>query len=152
MTVRLGATLLWIAVLLAGCSSAGPGLPTAAPDLGHGLAKKVTADAMMAHLRALQNIANANGGNRADGTPGFQASVDYVAKALRDKGFDVQTPQFDRLYPVSPGKPTLTVPQQNSKYGAEKFTLPPLAGPPRDARKSMPRQTIADGTYCITAT
>ncbi|MBG0727552.1 M28 family peptidase [Mycobacterium avium] len=109
MTVRLGATLLWIAVLLAGCSSAGPGLPTAAPDLGHGLAKKVTADAMMAHLRALQNIANANGGNRADGTPGFQASVDYVAKALRDKGFDVQTPQFDRLYPVSPGKPTLTV-------------------------------------------
>ena len=64
---------------------------------------------MFTHLRALQDIANANKGNRAEGTPGYDASVDYVAKALRSKGFDVSTPQFDRLYTVSPGKPALTV-------------------------------------------
>ena len=103
MISRLGATLLLITALATGCSSTRPGLPAATPDLGHSLAKKVTVDRMMTHLRALQNIANANGGNRADGTPGFNASVDYVAKALQDKGFDVQTPQFDRLYTLSMG-------------------------------------------------
>ncbi|MEB4208495.1 M28 family peptidase [Mycobacterium sp. 94-17] len=108
MISRLGATLLLTAMVV-GCSSTRPGLPTAAPDLGRSLATKVTADGMLGHLHALQNIANANGGNRADGTPGFGASVDYVAKALRDKGFDVQTPQFDRLYTVSSGKPSLTI-------------------------------------------
>ena len=32
------------------------------------------------HLRKLQEIADANDGTRADGTPGYDASVDYVAK------------------------------------------------------------------------
>lgn len=109
MNPRWGATLLLIAALVAGCSSTRPAPHAATPDLGHGLAKKITVEGMVTHLRALQDIANANGGNRADGTPGFNASVDYVAKALRDKGFDVQTPQFDRLYTVSMGKPSLTV-------------------------------------------
>jgi Zn-dependent M28 family amino/carboxypeptidase len=108
MIRRLVATLLLLTGLLAGCSPrSGP--PSGAPDLGHGLAGKVTADRMLAHLRALQDIANANGGNRAAGTPGYDASVDYVAKALRSSGFDVMTPQFDRLSTVSPGKPTLTI-------------------------------------------
>jgi Zn-dependent M28 family amino/carboxypeptidase len=108
MISRLGATLL-VTAMVAGCSSTRPSPPTITPDLAHSLSKKVTAEGMLTHLRALQNIANANGGNRADGTPGFNASVDYVAKALRDKGFDVQTPQFDRLYTVSLGKPALTI-------------------------------------------
>ncbi len=63
----------------------------------------------MAHLQALQAIADAHDGNRADGTSGFEASVDYVAKALRDNGFDVSTPEFERLDQLSPGKPTLTI-------------------------------------------
>ena len=46
----------------------------------------------MAHLQKLQDIADANGGTRVAGSPGYDASVEYVAKALRDKGFDVQTP------------------------------------------------------------
>ena len=46
---------------------------------------------MLAHLKKLQEIADANGGNRALGTPGYDASADYVAQTLRDKGFDVQT-------------------------------------------------------------
>ncbi len=111
MIPRLGAALLLVTGLLAGCSSPRPGPPqaTAAKDLGRELAPKVTADAMFAHLRALQNIASANKGNRAEGTPGYDASVDYVAKTLRDRGFDVSTPQFDRLFTVSPGKPAMAV-------------------------------------------
>jgi len=33
---------------------------------------------LMSHLHALQRIADANGGNRAFGLPGYQASVDYI--------------------------------------------------------------------------
>ena len=105
---RLGSVLV-LTGLVAGCSSPCRVSPSAAPDLGRGLAAKVTADRMFTHLHALQDIANANHGNRAEGTPGYDASVDYVAKALRDKGFKVSTPQFDRLYNVAPGNPALTV-------------------------------------------
>ena len=165
MTSRWGATLLVFSLLVAGCSSTRRGQPTATPDLGHSLAKKVTAEGMVAHLRALQNIANANGGNRADGTPGFDASVDYVAKALRDKGFDVQTPQFDRLYTVSLGKPSLTV--AGSVYPVDQASLlvrtPPggLTGlpirptqpagcAPQDYPAAVPKGAIAvvDDTRC----
>jgi Zn-dependent M28 family amino/carboxypeptidase len=58
------------------------------------LQSKVTLDATMAHLQKLQDIADANKGTRAAGSPGYDASVEYVAKALRDKGFDVTTPEF----------------------------------------------------------
>jgi Zn-dependent M28 family amino/carboxypeptidase len=108
MIRRLSAVLL-LAGLLAGCSSVRPGPPATAPDLSRDLATKVTGDRMFTHLHALQDIANANKGNRAEGTPGYDASVEYVAKALRSKGFDVSTPQFDRLYTISPGKPAVTV-------------------------------------------
>ncbi|HUH69401.1 MAG TPA: M28 family peptidase [Mycobacterium sp.] len=108
MIRRLGAALL-LTGLLAGCSSARPVPPAAAPDLGRGVAAKVTADRMLTHLRALQDIANANKGSRADGTPGYDASVEYVAKALRGRGFEVSTPQFDRVYAISQGKPAMTV-------------------------------------------
>jgi Zn-dependent M28 family amino/carboxypeptidase len=134
MISRLGTALLLAIVLVAGCSSPRPGSPAAAPDLGRRLAAKVTAVRMFAHLHALQDIASANKGNRADGTPGYDASVDYVAKVLRDRGFEVSTPQFDRLYTVSAGKPALTV--AGVSYPVDQASLlvqtPPggLTGPP----------------------
>ncbi|BDB40285.1 MULTISPECIES: M28 family peptidase [Mycobacterium] len=108
MIGRLAALLLTL--LLAACSTphSSP-TPAAVPDPARALAAKVTADAMFTHLRALQNIANANKGSRASGTPGYDASVDYVANTLRGKGFEVSTPQFERLRNTSQGKPTLTV-------------------------------------------
>jgi Zn-dependent M28 family amino/carboxypeptidase len=120
MIRRLCSALVLIA-LVAGCSSPRPQPPGAAPDLGRALAGKVAADAVFAHLRALQDIANANKGNRADGTPGYDASVEYVAKALRSRGFDVATLQFDRLYAVSPGKPSLTI--AGSSYSVDQASL-----------------------------
>ena len=43
------------------------------------------------HLRALQRIADENGGNRAAGTAGDRASVGYVRERLRGAGWNVRT-------------------------------------------------------------
>ncbi|OBG21043.1 M28 family metallopeptidase [Mycobacterium sp. 852002-51057_SCH5723018] len=80
----------------------------AAAEFASAIHNKVTTDAMMAHLSKLQDIANANNGTRAVGTPGYEASVDYVVNTLRASGFDVQTPEFSaRVFHGD--KPTVTV-------------------------------------------
>jgi Zn-dependent M28 family amino/carboxypeptidase len=66
----------------------------AAAEFAAALRNRVTTDAMMAHLSKLQDIANANNGTRAVGTPGYEATVDYVVNTLHNSGFDVQTPEF----------------------------------------------------------
>jgi len=70
--------------------------------------QRLTVDAMMAHLTKLQEIADANDGNRALGTPGYDASVEYIADALRGRGFDVQTPEFEVRLPFAE-EPVITV-------------------------------------------
>lgn len=50
---------------------------------------------MEEHLEALQKIADRNGGNRAAGTSGYRASVDYVAKVLERAGYEVTRQSFD---------------------------------------------------------
>ncbi|MDT5077927.1 MAG: hypothetical protein QOJ80_2564 [Mycobacterium sp.] len=106
--MRSAALVAAVALALAGCSSAPPSSAPAA-DPARELASKVTVDGVYSHLRKLADIAAANKNSRAEGTPGYQASVDYVAGMLRDKGFDVQTPEFERVALQQPGKPTLTV-------------------------------------------
>jgi Peptidase family M28/PA domain len=103
----LAAVMAVALTALAACSSTGSAPPP--KDLARDVAGKVTADGMYTHLRKLQEIADANRGNRAEGTPGYDATVDYVVKVLTDKGFDVQTPEFDRLDRIEGGNPTLTV-------------------------------------------
>ena len=48
----------------------------------------VDAPAIRTHLEELQRIADANGGNRATGTSGFDASVAYVAAQLEAAGYE----------------------------------------------------------------
>ena len=48
-----------------------------------------------ADLDALAAIAQANGGVRAAGTDGYEASVDWAAGRLAEMGFEVATPQVD---------------------------------------------------------
>ena len=113
-----------------GCGSSDtvkPLKPISAPDFAASLRGRVTTDAMMAHLTKLQDIANANGNTRAVGTPGYDASVDYVVGKLRDKGFDVQTVQFDaRVFHSDPG--SVTVADKKFDARALEFTLatPPV--------------------------
>ena len=74
--------------------------PTAAPNPDPGLTERlktaVTGDGVYRRLEELQRIADANGGNRALGTPGYDASVEYVARTLRDAGYQVDTPGVQR--------------------------------------------------------
>ncbi|MFV8054284.1 M28 family metallopeptidase [Mycobacterium sp. 48b] len=116
MTARRLAVLL-LGVALAGCS-AQPSPKAVEPQE---LAGKITVDAMFTHLRKLQEIADSHDGNRAVGSPGYDASVDYVAQLLRDKGFDVQTPEFERMGTMRGGNPALTV--SGSKYQVDQASM-----------------------------
>ena len=51
------------------------------------LQSRVTVDGIMTHLQALQDIADANGGTRAIGTPGYEASGEYVESVLQSAGY-----------------------------------------------------------------
>ncbi|MGN0147614.1 MAG: M28 family metallopeptidase [Arthrobacter koreensis] len=77
----------------------GPGKPGHGPGKpGHGPGKpgksdseklrdKVTVDGVYSHLVALQKAADRNGGNRAAGTPGYEATAQYVEGQLRKAGY-----------------------------------------------------------------
>ena len=58
------------------------------------LREAVTADAIMDHLAELQKIADNNGNTRASGTPGYDASVDYIASLLLAAGYEVTQQNF----------------------------------------------------------
>lgn len=120
------------AAVLAGCGrTAAPPQPTAAPQqaaqFGTDLQHRVTTEALIAHLTKLQDIADANNGTRAVGTPGFDASVDYVVGVLRAKGFDVQTPEFQTKVFESQ-KPILTVGGTTVEARALQYSIATPAG------------------------
>ena len=72
----------------------------------------VTVEGVMKHERALQTIADRNGGTRASGTPGYQASVDYVSGKLRAAGYRVTIQDFDFIHfeILGPGSLSQTAP------------------------------------------
>jgi len=115
MAPALGVALGVALVAAGGCSRTATMDPVAANAVNPSAARfagelrqRVSTDAMMGHLQRLQQIADDNGGNRAVGRPGFDASVDYVVGVLRDRGFEVQTPEFSvRVFKTE--KPVLTV-------------------------------------------
>jgi Zn-dependent M28 family amino/carboxypeptidase len=119
------------ALLLAagGCASsdtANSMNPRSGPDFAAALRGRVSTDAMMAHLTKLQDIANANGNTRAVGHPGYDASVDYVVGKLRDKGFDVQTMQFEaHTFHAEPGSVTVA----DKKFDARALEYSPATPP-----------------------
>jgi Zn-dependent M28 family amino/carboxypeptidase len=149
-------TVVAVTVALGGCGRepeqwAPPPTPDATPaatDFASMLRQRVTVDAMMAHLTRLQEIADTHGGNRALGTPGYDASVDYVVNALRDKGFDVQTPDFDVRIPFADA-PAVTVSGASIPAKPLEFTIgtPPegVSGPLVPARvEDSPGCTASD--------
>jgi Zn-dependent M28 family amino/carboxypeptidase len=55
----------------------------------------VTLEGVREHQAAFQAIADANGGNRFSGLPGYNASVDYVVGRLEAAGYDPTVQEFD---------------------------------------------------------
>ncbi|HWD45937.1 MAG TPA: M28 family metallopeptidase [Actinomycetota bacterium] len=58
------------------------------------LRNAVTVNGILAHERVFQRIANQNGGTRASGLPGYDASVAYVAGRLEAAGYEVTLQPF----------------------------------------------------------
>ncbi|MFE9794662.1 M28 family metallopeptidase [Streptomyces goshikiensis] len=91
---------------LAAAAVAAPVLLTATPADAHAhdrrsgklareLVEEVTARGAYRHLAKFQRIADANGGNRAAGTPGHLASAAYVHDTLKKAGYEVSYQDFD---------------------------------------------------------
>ncbi len=55
----------------------------------------VTVDGVRSHQQAFQEIADANGGVRVSGSPGYDASADYVAGETLAAGYEVIIQEFD---------------------------------------------------------
>ena len=77
--------LLLVAAVVVGCDSGSESEPRPAPP-----PPEITRAELEQHLSALQEIADEHGGTRAAGTPGDRASVDYVARRLREARWRVQ--------------------------------------------------------------
>ena len=110
------AALILTGALIANApAQAGNQLATALDDVDTtALTNGVTVNGIMQHERKFQQIANDNDGTRASGTPGFDASADYVARKLRQAGYDVrrQTFTFPFFRELSPATLTQLTPTE----------------------------------------
>ncbi|GAA3840578.1 M28 family metallopeptidase [Saccharothrix violaceirubra] len=70
------------------------GTATAAPATTLAAAPDISVAAVQADLAQLQSIASSNGGNRAHGRPGYQASVNWVKAKLDAAGFTTRVQSF----------------------------------------------------------
>lgn len=121
MTRRvLGAAVLLVAALVAACAAAPSG-----PVDSAGIREAVTVPGIRDHLSALQRIAEGNGGNRAFGTPGYAASVEYVRQQLVAAGYQVTTQRFQVPYFTETAQPALTTVRDGRGYalGSEIRTM-----------------------------
>ncbi|MEU2672157.1 M20/M25/M40 family metallo-hydrolase [Streptomyces sp. NPDC007164] len=84
---RLAATVLGVSLTLSAA-------PAATADTRLPTTPAVSEQQVMPHLRALQRIADRNGGNRAHGTKGYAESVAYVKHALDRAGFRTKLVPF----------------------------------------------------------
>src|SRR5688572_30602586 len=80
------------------------------------LTECIRLDQVRAHQAALQAIADANGGNRFSGRPGYDRSVDYVVGKLQAAGYNVTVQPFNYLALEVIGPSTLqqTAPGSNT--------------------------------------
>jgi len=99
MAQRASLGVLGALVLVAGATSA-----SADPiNESQGFRKAVTVAGIREHQLALQQIADANGGTRAAGTAGYDASVDYVVERAEAAGYDVSLDEFTYVESFSEG-------------------------------------------------
>lgn len=111
-----------LALVPAGAALAAPGKSCDARN-NNTMAKLlecVSAEGALEHLEAFQAIADENDDNRAAGTSGYEASVDYVVEVLEAAGWEVSIDTFDYTY-VGPSTLTQLAPIQ-AEYETGPFT------------------------------
>lgn len=120
-THSLGVALA-ISVLVAACTASGGGdnssvrraspqgrVQGPTPPLTKSLPGAVRTSSIRKHLQRFQEIADANGGTRAAGTSGFDASALYVGQTLTKAGYDVDYQRFEFPAFLELGPPELRV-------------------------------------------
>jgi Zn-dependent M28 family amino/carboxypeptidase len=101
----LGLSMIALATLIAAQpAAASPACATRNNNTVKNLLECVTLDGVRAHQAALQAIAEANGGIRTSGTPGYDRSADYIAEQMTAAGYLVtrQEFQFQTFIQLSP--------------------------------------------------
>ena len=95
----------------------------ATPVDSSALVEAVDAADINAYMEDLQDIADANGGTRASGTPGYAASVDYVAGVLEAAGYDVmiQPFQFEFVEVLEAAMDVVSPPGESYEYNVDFF-------------------------------
>ena len=109
------------------------------------LAECITVAGVREHQAALQKIADANHGTRVSGSPGYDASVDYVVQRLEAAGYtpDVQPFAFTTFVSLAAAGARAGVarprrpgderdPQLLRRRRRHRRRSPPLPGPPVD--------------------
>ena len=100
-------------------AEAGPGSCDTRVNNNHQkLLECVTLEGVREHQQALQDIADANGGTRASGTPGYEESVDYVVERMTAAGYNVTTVEFPFVFVPPPTLQQLTPVQADVCDGA----------------------------------
>jgi Zn-dependent M28 family amino/carboxypeptidase len=89
----------------------------------------VTPEGVMDHLEALDAIGTAHGGTRASGTPGYEASRDYVVSKLEAAGYtpEVQAFEFPFYRQLAPATfeqvaPTPTTYVEDTDFGTMTYS------------------------------
>jgi Zn-dependent M28 family amino/carboxypeptidase len=114
--LRIGATVAAAAAaamsftpLVQAAPTASPACDTRVNNTHAKLMECITLEGVREHQAAFQAIADANGGNRAAGTSGYDASVDYVVEKMEAAGYDVTLDEFPFTY-VAPATLRQTAP------------------------------------------
>ena len=94
-------------VILTAAIAGAAAAPTRSPLEATQPGPRVAASAVREHLAALQRIADRNGGNRATGNAGYDASARYVATRMRRAGYAVRLQEFAFPYVVDRSPPLL---------------------------------------------
>lgn len=99
---RRAAALVTMALAAASLPAVAAAAPSASGCENRNLNNKVdkfldcvNGDDVFTHLQAFQDIADANNGTRASGTPGYDQSADYVSGLLEEAGYEVTIQEFD---------------------------------------------------------
>ncbi|WP_222863213.1 M20/M25/M40 family metallo-hydrolase [Agromyces mariniharenae] len=89
--VAVGIASATAAITLAATGTAYAAVPTDTSALRNA----VNADEIMQQLEGLQQIADANGGTRASGTPGYDESIEFIQTQLEAVGYEVTVQPFE---------------------------------------------------------
>jgi Zn-dependent M28 family amino/carboxypeptidase len=91
----LSVVMVTVIGLMPAAQGASPACDTRVNNTVQKLLECVTVEGVREHQAAFQAIADANGGTRASGTPGYDASVDYVVDRMTAAGYIVTVDPFE---------------------------------------------------------